>query len=94
MVNATSSHPPTTQNKSKTKTLKTKLVLNDPGKMQRLMLAAASAALGWGLTSLLGFRLLPFGSAIFQAVVAIALYPTLAVLFGRAHRSIAAPEQA
>ena len=56
--------------------------------------AAASAALGWGLTSLLGFRLLPFGSAIFPAVVAIALYPTLAVLFGRAHRSIAAPEQA
>ncbi len=56
--------------------------------------AAASAALGWGLTSLMGFRLLPVRSAIFQGVVAIAVYPMLAVLFSRAHGSIAAPEQA
>ena len=56
--------------------------------------AAFSAALGWGLASLLGLRLLPAGSALLQAAVAIALYPALAVLFIRAHRSIAAPEQA
>ena len=56
--------------------------------------AAASAALAWGLTSLLGLRLMPARSALFQAVVATALYPALAVLFSRAHGSIAAPEQA
>ncbi len=55
--------------------------------------AAASAALGWGLTSLMGFRLLPVRSAIFQGVVAIAVYPMLAVLFSRAHGSIAAPDR-
>jgi rod shape-determining protein MreD len=56
--------------------------------------AAAGAALGWALASLLGFRLLPVSSGVFQCIVAIALYPALAVLFIRAHRSIAAPEQA
>ena len=56
--------------------------------------AAASAALAWALTSLLGLRLMPVRSAVFQGVVAIALYPALAVLFSRAHGSIAAPEQA
>lgn len=56
--------------------------------------AAAAAALCWALASLLGFRLLPPGSAAFQCVVAVALYPALVVLFSRAHRSIAAPEQA
>ena len=56
--------------------------------------SAASAALGWGLGSLLGFRLLPVASAGLQGVITIALYPALAVLFIRAHRSIAAPEQA
>ena len=56
--------------------------------------AVLSAALGWGLSSLLGFRLLPVRSAAVQAVVAIALYPALVVLLTRAHGSIAAPEQA
>ena len=56
--------------------------------------AACGAALSWAFASLLGFRLLPVGSAILQCAVAMALYPALAVLFIRAHRSIAAPEQA
>ena len=56
--------------------------------------AAMGAALGWGLASLLGLRLLPVGSAVFQGVVAVALYPVLAVLFIRADRSVAAPERA
>jgi rod shape-determining protein MreD len=56
--------------------------------------AAGAAALGWVLTSLLEFRLLPVGAAVFQFVVSVAIYPALAVLFVRAQRSVAAPERA
>ena len=56
--------------------------------------AAGAAALGWVLTALLSFRLLPLGPALFQAVLTAALYPALAVLFIRAHRSVADPERA
>jgi rod shape-determining protein MreD len=56
--------------------------------------AACGVALTWAFASLLGFRLLPVSSAALQCAVAMALYPALAVLFIRAHRSIAAPEQA
>jgi rod shape-determining protein MreD len=56
--------------------------------------AICGSALAWAFASLLGLRLLPLSSAALQAAVAIALYPAVAVLFIRAHRSIAAPEQA
>lgn len=56
--------------------------------------AAGAAALGWILTALLSFRLLPVAPAVFQALLAAALYPALAIAFDRAHGSLANPEQA
>jgi rod shape-determining protein MreD len=56
--------------------------------------AAGGAAFPWALTSLLSLSLLPFGPAAFQALLTVALYPALAVLFVRAHRSVADPERA
>jgi rod shape-determining protein MreD len=57
-------------------------------------LAAGAALLGWMLTALLSFRLFPLPPALFQAVLAIALYPALAALFVHANRTIANPERA
>jgi rod shape-determining protein MreD len=54
----------------------------------------AAAAIGWVLTALLTFRLLPLAPAVFQAVLTAALYPALATLFIRAHRTVADPEHA
>lgn len=62
-----------------------------------LMFAAVaipSAALGWALTTILTFRLMPAGPAVFQAVLSSALYPALAIPLAAAHRSIADPERA
>jgi rod shape-determining protein MreD len=56
--------------------------------------AVCVALLSWALTSVLTFRLLPIGPALFQAVLTAALYPALAVLFVRAHRTVADPERA
>ena len=56
--------------------------------------AIGGALLDWALTSLLGFRLLPPAPALFQAALTIALYPALAILFIRAHRTVADPERA
>lgn len=53
-----------------------------------------ASVLQWGLTAALTWRLLPPGPALFQAVVAAGLYPTVSVLLIRAHQSLAAPEQA
>ncbi len=55
--------------------------------------AAGGAAFGWGVTALLSFRLLPLGPALFEALLAAALYPALAVVFIRAHRTVADPER-
>lgn len=55
--------------------------------------ASGAAAMSWLLTAVLSIRLLPPGPAAFQAVLTVALYPALAVLFVRAHRTIADPEQ-
>ena len=55
---------------------------------------AGAAAVSWLLTMLLSFRMLPPGPAIFEAVLTAALYPALAILFIRAHRSVADPERA
>jgi rod shape-determining protein MreD len=56
--------------------------------------ATGLAALQWLLTSLLTFRLLPAGPALFQAMLAAGLYPLLAVLLARAHRTVAEPANA
>jgi rod shape-determining protein MreD len=48
--------------------------------------------LGWALVSLLRVRLMPAGAALFQIVVTVALYPTLAVLFGWGRRVVADAE--
>jgi len=56
--------------------------------------AAAGAALTWGITALLTFTLLPPGPAVFQTALTAASYPILSTLFIRAHRSLAAPEEA
>jgi rod shape-determining protein MreD len=57
-------------------------------------LAAGAAILGWALTAVLSFRLLPLGPALFEALLAASLYPALAILFIRAHRTVADPERA
>jgi rod shape-determining protein MreD len=56
--------------------------------------SAGAAVLCWALTALLSFRILSLGPALFQAVLTIALYPALAVLCVRAHRTVADPDQA
>lgn len=53
-----------------------------------------AAALSWLLTALLSFRLRPLGPMLFQALLTAAIYPALAGLFVRAHRTVADPEQA
>jgi len=57
-------------------------------------LAAALAVLQWLLTALLTLRLLSPAPALFQALLAAGLYPALAVLLARAHRTIAEPAHA
>jgi rod shape-determining protein MreD len=56
--------------------------------------AAGAATLCWVLTALLTFQLLPLAPAVFEALLAVALYPALAILFIRAHRTVADPERA
>jgi rod shape-determining protein MreD len=58
------------------------------------IMAVGAAALFWALASVLTFRLLPAGPAVFLFVLTIAVYPTVAILFTAAHRSIADPERA
>ncbi len=59
-----------------------------------LLIAVAASILVWAFSSLLILRLLPFGPALFQAILSVALYPALAALFARAHISVADPERA
>ena len=56
--------------------------------------AAGVAMLAWGLASLLTLRLLPPGPVLFQFGLTAGLYPALAALFTRAHRSLANPDDA
>ena len=58
------------------------------------IVAAGAAALDWVATAVLTWRLVPPDAMLFQAVLSAALYPVLAILFARAHRSIANPERA
>jgi rod shape-determining protein MreD len=59
-----------------------------------LAVAAGAAALQWALTSLLTFRMLPAGPALFQAILSAGLYPLLAVVLTRAHATVAEPARA
>ena len=44
--------------------------------------------------SMLSFQLMPGSAALLQFGLTVGLYPALAVLFGRAYRGIADPDQA
>lgn len=57
-------------------------------------LAAGATAMFWLLCSLLALRLMPLAATVLQFGLTAGLYPALAVLFIRAHRGAAAPEQA
>ncbi len=59
-----------------------------------IMVAAGAAALLWLATAVLTWQLVPPDAMVFQAVLSAAVYPALAILFARAHRSIANPERA
>lgn len=58
------------------------------------LLAVGAVALQWGLTALLTLRVLPVAPAVLAAILAIGLYPVLAVPLGRAHRTLAEPDRA
>ncbi|MBC7634329.1 MAG: rod shape-determining protein MreD [Acetobacteraceae bacterium] len=58
------------------------------------LLALGAVALQWGLTALLTLRLLPVAPAILAAILAVGLYPLLAVPLARAHRTLAETDQA
>jgi rod shape-determining protein MreD len=56
--------------------------------------AAVVSVLMWLLVMLLSLRLLSVGPALFQAVLAAALYPVLAIPFAAALRGVADPDSA
>jgi rod shape-determining protein MreD len=56
--------------------------------------ACGIAAMNWALVSLLTFSLVPPGPVLFQAGLAAAMYPAVAIPLTIAHRSIADPDQA
>lgn len=53
-----------------------------------------AAALGWALTSLLLLRLLPPDAAVFQAGLGAGVYPLVAIVLWRVHRTLAEPRLA
>ena len=55
---------------------------------------ACAAVLDWLLTILLSFSWVSIGPTVFEALLAAAVYPALAILFSRAHHTLAAPERA
>jgi rod shape-determining protein MreD len=59
-----------------------------------LLIAAAASLLEWLLICGLTLQLLPFAPALFQVTVTASLYPVLAMLLSRAHRTVADPEHA
>ena len=56
--------------------------------------ACGVAALNWALVSLLTFSIVPTGPVLFQAGLAAAMYPAVAIPLMLAHRSIANPDLA
>ncbi len=59
-----------------------------------LPIALGAVAADWVLDCVLLWRVLPAGPSLFQALFAAGIYPTFATLLSRAHRGIAAPEEA
>jgi rod shape-determining protein MreD len=59
-----------------------------------IVAAVILGGLDWMMQSLLGLHLLPPGPAVQEVLLAAALYPALAALLIRAHRSAAAVEHA
>ena len=59
-----------------------------------ITVACGIAAMNWVLVSLLTFSLVPPASVLFQAGLAAAMYPAVAIPLSLAHRSIADPDQA
>jgi rod shape-determining protein MreD len=59
-----------------------------------ISVACGIAAMNWALVSLLTFGLEPIGPVLFQAGLAAAMYPAVAIPLSLAHRSIADPDQA
>jgi rod shape-determining protein MreD len=59
-----------------------------------IAVACGIAAMNWALVSLLTFRLIQPGPMLFQAGLAAAMYPAVAIPLTLAHRSIADPDQA
>lgn len=59
-----------------------------------ITVACGIAAMNWALVSLLTFSLLPPGPVLFQAGLAAAMYPAVAIPLTLAHRSFADPDQA
>ena len=57
-------------------------------------LSLGIAAISWALVCLLTLTLFPFAPALFQAGLAVALYPTVAIPLALAHRGFADPERA
>jgi rod shape-determining protein MreD len=55
--------------------------------------AAVASALQWGLACLMNWALYPPIGGIFQFLLSAGVYPVLATVFTRAHRSLAAPER-
>jgi len=58
------------------------------------IVAAGAAGFDWVATAVLTWQLVPPYAMLFQAALTAGLYPALAILFARAHRSIANPERA
>lgn len=59
-----------------------------------IAVAAAAAGGAWLIMSLLRLEMLPGNAALLQFALTAGLYPTLAALFGSAHRGLADPDQA
>ena len=59
-----------------------------------IAVACGIAAMNWALVSLLTFTLVPAGPVLFQAGLAAAMYPAVAIPLMLAHRSIADPDLA
>lgn len=59
-----------------------------------ISVACGMAAINWALVSLLTFSLVPTAPVLFQAGLAAAMYPAVAIPLTLAHRSIADPDQA
>jgi rod shape-determining protein MreD len=59
-----------------------------------ITIACGIAAMNWALVSLLTFNLVPPGPVLFQAGLAAAMYPAVAIPLSLAHRSFADPDRA